>query len=161
MGTKIKDFSDGSFLEYDRGQFDDWCVYMNFSDGTRRPPRDSDYFNQLVGYADKYGVDRVYQDYVRVYELVGKAVDNEELSKITDIAKTYGEDFLEMDKMLSILYMAMIAEERKKNTRLGKRIKRLGVHKLLLEGNSVVEAANFMRGMKWPQIDALCKERGF
>jgi hypothetical protein len=57
--------------------------------------------------------------------------------------------------------MGMIAEERKAGTRLGKRIKRLGVHKFLIEKKTVTEAANFMRGMGWRQIDAMCKERGF
>ena len=57
--------------------------------------------------------------------------------------------------------MAMIAEERKCFTRLGKRIKRLGIYKLLIEGKSVGESANFMRGLKWYEIDAMCKERGF
>ena len=49
--------------------------------------------------------------------------------------------------IFSILYMAMIAEERKAGTRLGKRIKRLGIHKLLIENIPVREAANFMRGI--------------
>ena len=55
----------------------------------------------------------------------------------------------------------MVAEEKKAGTRLGKRIKRLGVYKLLVENLSVEESANFMRGMNWRQIDALCRERGF
>ena len=66
-----------------------------------------------------------------------------------------------MEKILSILYMAMIAEEKKEYTRLGKRIKRLGIHKLLLEDSSVKDAANFMRGMNWRQIAKLCEDRGF
>ena len=66
-----------------------------------------------------------------------------------------------MEKILSILYMAMIAEEQKKYTRLGKRIKRLGIHKLLFEGASAREAANFMCGMGWRDIARLCEERGF
>lgn len=45
MGTRIKDFPDGAFLEYDNGQFDEWCVYMNQPNGTRRPPLDRDYFS--------------------------------------------------------------------------------------------------------------------
>ena len=57
--------------------------------------------------------------------------------------------------------MGMVAEEKKAGTRLGKRIKRLGVYKLLVENLSVEESANFMRGMNWRQIDALCRERGF
>ena len=57
--------------------------------------------------------------------------------------------------------MGMLAEENKAFTRLGKRIKRLGMHKLLIENETVADAANFMRGMGWRQIDAMCKERGF
>ena len=147
MGTKIKDFPDGSFLEYDNGQFDEWCVYMNQPNGTRRPPLDRDYFAQLQEYAAQYGVNRIYQDYVSVYNLVGKAVDKADLDEITNIAAYYDENALELDKIFSILYMAMIAEERKAYTKLGKRIKRLGVHKLLIEGNTVQQSANFMRGM--------------
>lgn len=161
MGQLIKSFVDGSYLEYDRGSFDDWCVYLTKSNGIRRPPRDVDYFNQLKCFADKYGVDRIYNDYVRVYDLTGKQVEASALSNITAIASSYGDDTLEIDVIFSILYMAMIAEERKKFTRLGKRIKRLGIYKLLIENRSVGEAANFMRGMGWRDIDYLCRERGF
>ena len=63
--------------------------------------------------------------------------------------------------MFTILYMAMIAEEKKEHTKLGKRIKRLGVHKLLVERVPVSEAANFMRGMGWREIDRMCREYGF
>lgn len=55
----------------------------------------------------------------------------------------------------------MIAEEQKQFTRLGKRIKRLGIHMLLLESKSVHEAANFIRGMGWRDIATHCDERGF
>lgn len=161
MSQRIKSFSDGSFLEYDRGSFDDWCVYLTKSDGSRKPPRDVDYFEQLSRLADEYGAERVYRDYVRVYDLTGKQVEKAGLVKISQIAASYGSDALEVDVIFSILYMAMIAEERKKFTRLGKRIKRLGIHKLLLEDCGVGEAANFMRGMGWREIAALCRERGF
>ncbi len=161
MGTRIKDFPDGSFLEYDNGKFDEWCVYMNQPNGTRLPPLDRDYFTQLQSFGRTYGVARIYEDYVSVYNLVGKEVNNNDLKHITNIALAYGNDALELDKIFTILYMAMIAEERKKFTKLGKRIKRLGVHKLLIEGETVNQAANFMRGMRWREIDALCREREF
>lgn len=161
MGQLIKSFPDGSFLEYDRGSFDDWCVYLTKPSGNRKPPRDTDYFRQIKAFAQVYGVERVYSDYVEVYEITGKQVENSVLQTITTIAAEYEEDALEMDIILSILYMAMIAEEQKRFTRLGKRIKRLGIYKLLLENASVLDAANFMRGMGWRDIDALCKQRGF
>ena len=79
--------------------------------------------------------------------MTGREISSGVLNSISEIASTYDEDQLEVDVMLSVLYMAMIAEERKKYTRLGKRIKRLSIYKLLIENCSVVESANFMRGM--------------
>ena len=98
---------------------------------------------------------------MQVYNLTGKEVEQPALAEISRISASYGRDALDVDVIFSILYMAMIAEERKKYTRLGKRIKRLGIYKLLIEKRSVYEAANFMRGMGWRDIDALCRERGF
>jgi len=147
MGQLIKEFENGTFLEYDRGGFDDWCVYFTDTNGTRKPPRDVDYFKQLTELAEKYSVEKVYTDYVQVYNLTGKEVEQPALAEISRISASYGRDALDVDVIFSILYMAMIAEERKKYTRLGKRIKRLGIYKLLIEKRSVYEAANFMRGM--------------
>lgn len=64
-------------------------------------------------------------DYVTVYELTGKIVEESLLHSITEIFMIYGQDSLQVDIIFSILYMAMIAEEQKKNTRLGECIKRL------------------------------------
>ena len=161
MGRVIKQFNDGSFLEYDRGSFDDWCVYLTEANGYRKPPRDTTYFAQLQSLANQFGVEKVYTDYVKVYDMTDKQVSNDVLNSITVLSKSYGESALQVDIIFSILYMAMIAEEKKENTRLGKRIKRLGIYKLLIENESVSNAANFMRGMGWRDIDRLCKERGF
>lgn len=161
MGQIIKKFSDGSYLEYDRGSFDDWCVYLTQPGGSRKPPRDMDYFADLEKLAVKYGAQQIYGDYVQVYELTGKQINTQTLNAISRIADRYGPDALKVDIIFSILHMAMIAEEQKRNTHLGKRIKRLGIYVLLIENRTVQESANFMRGMGWRDIDTLCIERGF
>lgn len=161
MGQLIKSFSDGSFLEYDRGGFDDWCVYFTRRNEGRQPPRDVDYFGQLKNLANKYGARRIYRDYVRVYDMTKRYVEKSALVMISRIAAQYESDALEVDVVFSILYMAMIAEERKKFTRLGKRIKRLGIYMLLMENRGAGEAAGFTRGMGWRDIARLCEERGF
>lgn len=161
MRRQIKSFPDGSFLEYDRGGFDDWCVYYTNSSGSRKAPRDMDYFTQLEDLANKYGAEQIYGDFVRVYDLTGTQVEQTDLIAISQIAAAYGNDALELDVVFSTLYMAMIAEERKEFTRLGKRIKRLGVHMLLIENFGVNDAANFMRDMAWRDIARLCEEYGF
>lgn len=57
MGRLVKEFEDGTYLEYDIGKIDSWCVYMVNPDGVRRPPLDRDYFNELKALADVYGAD--------------------------------------------------------------------------------------------------------
>ena len=161
MTRVVKTFPDGSSLEFDSGQFDDWCVYLRGPNGVRLPPRDLDYFQQLRDLADKYGRNRVYTSFVTVYELTKKDVEGFVLEYITQLAKFYGEDALMADILFSTLYLAMIAEENKAYTRLGKRIKRLGVYKLLLEDCDPSTAANFMRDMDWTEIDSLCRAHGF
>ena len=157
----VKQFSDGSYLEYAPGNFDGWCVYMvNPEKNFRQPPLDVQYFAFLKNQAERFG-NKVYVDFVSIYDATGKGVEASVLSIIDQIAATYGDKALEFSKIYTILYMGMIAEERKAHTRLGKRIKRLGMHKLLVEKRTADEAANFMRGMRWRQIDAMCKERGF
>lgn len=161
MGRLIKRFSDGSYLEYDRGSFDDWCVYMIEPDGSRRPPLDRDYFSDIKELSVKYGRDALYEAYVFVYENTSKEVNDSGLASAEEASTRFDDEKLKVHKIFTILYMAMIAEENKKFTKLGKRIKRLGIYKLLYENATVYEAANFMRGMGWREIDALCTERGF
>lgn len=116
---------------------------------------------QLKNLAERFGTNKVYSDYIRVYDLTGKQISNDCLDSISRLSEEYGTSAIQVDTIFSILYMAMIAEERKAGTRLGKRIKRLGIHKLLIEDRPVHEAANFMRGMGWRDIAHLCEERGF
>lgn len=157
----VKIFADNSKLEYDRGSFDDWCVYYTDVDGNRMPPKDTDYFEFLLNLANQYTVERVYRDYVQVYNWTGDQLSPDVLNRISTLSASYGDNALVIDVVFTILYMTMLAEERKANTRLEKRIKRLGIHALLIENVPVNSAANFMRGMGWRDIDNLCRQRGF
>ena len=161
MERKIKEFSNGTYLSFDTGYFDDWCVYLTNRNGRRYSPKDSDYFTILKEYANKYGYKRISGDFIQIYNLTGKVAELSVLQKISMIAYTYQEDSELLDIIFSILYMGMIAEENKKGTHLGKRIKRLGIYTLLIEQKKVDYAANFMRHMGWREIDSLCRERGF
>lgn len=164
MGKTIKTFSDGSFLEYDSGSFDGWCVYLNRPGRERVAPTDKDCFLALVEFSRLYGAEQLYADYASIYKRTKSEVAPAVLAQIDELAAGYQKrknDPKNVAIVFTILYLAMIAEERKKNTKLGKRIKRLGVHKLLMEGDTVEHAADFMRGMRWENIDVLCAEYGF
>lgn len=160
MGRPVKKFSDGFVAEYDHGQFDKWCVYLTKGE-RKHPPKDVEYFTRLSQFAEKHGAEKLYNSFVEIYDRTNKNLDMELVSDISEIVAEYGNEALSLDKIFTVIYMGMVAEENKAGTKLGKRIKRLGMHVLLIEGKTVNEAANFMRGMKWRQIDELCKERGF
>ena len=83
------------------------------------------------------------------------------LNLITRLSDDYGTAAEEMDIWFSIIYAGMIAEENKANAILKKRIKRLGMHQVLIEGLDPNLAANFSKGKKWKELDALMRERGF
>ena len=161
MGKLIKRFSDGSFLEYARGRFDDWCVYYTTASGEAYPPKDNEYFEKLKELSNKHGNKKLYNDFVKVYDWTDKVVDSVVLLRISELSTEYGEDTLDTDIIFSTLYVTMISEENKAGTRLGKRIKRLGVHVLLIEDFSVDYAANFMKNKSWRYISNLCDIRGF
>ena len=162
MGRRIKTFPGGAFLEFDQGNFDDWCVYWTQPGQGRKALRDEEYFAQMIALAEKHGREKLYQDYLKVYEHTGKELDHKVLLAITRLAqREYGQDAFLADYLLTVLYAGMIAEENKENTKLGKRVKRLGVHGILMEGQSAQMAANLTRGMKYQQIEAMCEAKGF
>ncbi len=161
MGQLIKRFSDGSFLEYDRGKIDNWCVYMTDPAGSRQPPLDKDYFNDLKSLGKAYGNNRVYDDFVAIYDVTTKRIEDMNLNMISDIAATYGNDALRVDKLFTTLYMAMTAEENYPHTRLGRKIKRLAAYEILINNRDVNDAVVFMKGMGWRDIARLCADRGF
>ncbi|MEI8165737.1 MAG: hypothetical protein WCG26_05140, partial [Chloroflexales bacterium] len=73
----------------------------------------------------------------------------------------YADDSLAVDILLSILYAGMIAEENKHRAKLRKRVKRLGVHQVLVEHLAPEEAATFSKGKSWEVIDFECTVRNF
>lgn len=161
MRRIIKTFQDGSTLDYDEGTFDEWCVYLTRPGIKRHAPKDKQYFERLVEYGAKYGNSQVYDDFVQIYNVTEKKFNESVFDLIDRLSEKYGNEAVNVAIDFSIIYMGMISEENKRNTKLGKRVKRLGVHQLLVEKFSYNEAADFSRGKKWTDIDIECKKRGF
>ncbi|WP_462273375.1 DUF7004 family protein [Methanohalophilus sp.] len=177
----IKKFADGTSLEFNNGQFDQWCVYLKTENEqlTNKwcvksvngyAPKDEYYFQSLKEYADKYSNNKVYSDFVNIYDSTNSSVEDTVLDLISNISKKYADDANEIEILYCILYTGMIAEENKARAVLGKRVKRLGMHQLLMDEPplSAIEAANFSRGKKAFKtkdgslsLDKECKNRGF
>lgn len=161
MQRHFKTLSDGAVIEFDRGQFDDWCVYLSRPGQPRVAPRDVDYFAELQSLAQRHGAFAVYEDFVALYERTQAQPQPGVLAWITAVSAGYGKDALAMDRLLTILYAGMVAEENKAEGPLGKRIKRLGMYQSLIEWLPAEDAAQYSRRVDARRLDKECRARGF
>lgn len=166
MPTLIKHVRQQHRVEFDKGLFDDWCVYLTRAGKRRYPPKDTEYFTQLQTLGQKHGCGKIYNDFLRFYACTDKVIDPAVLELITAISDTYEADADELDVWFTVIYAGMVAEENKAFTRLGKRIKRLGLHQVLLEGMPPERAAQFSRkpphyaGAWWRHLDLFMRPKG-
>jgi hypothetical protein len=161
LPTLIKIINNNIRVEFDFGSFDNWCVFITRPTQLRYAPTDIEYFSWLKKQSTKFGSAKIYNDFISFYEPATKNIEPTILSAITTISKDYEPDAEETDLWFTVIYAGMIAEENKANAILKKRIKRLGMHQLLLENYSAEEAASFSRNKKWQELDALMKQKGF
>ncbi len=111
----------------------------------------------------KYTNKKVYEDFVKIYNLVTNRVEKKVTDLIIDLAKKdYGEDISkDVAINFTVVYAGMIAERNKRYAVLKERIKRLGMYQILVLNYSSGDAANFSKGKKAKDLDVICKEYGF
>ena len=141
--------------------FDSWCVYLTRPQVNRYPPVDKGYFSDLKQFSSKYGSKKIYDDFTQIYDITANQIENSVLNDIEKISQNYGSDSTEFEILFTVLYAAMVAEQNKAYTKLGKRVKRLGMHQVLLENVLPSIAANYSKGKKWRDLDSEMKLRGF
>lgn len=161
MPQKLNEFQNGGFIEFDTGSFDDWCVYVTKSGSDRFAPSDVQYFKRLKILGRKYGNKKIYDDFVVIFNRTTFEVDPNVFQIISLLSQIYEKDILEIEIWFNVLYAGMIAEENKKNAILKKRIKRLGMHQVLIDDIEPETAAVFSKGIKWQELDRLMKAKGF
>ena len=161
---KVHTFDDGSWLGYCHGNIDDWAVHessdFNFITGKELVfAQDKEYFSILAHYKDKYGI-RFCNDFCKVFNLVMYYYSEDDFAKIKAISESYGEDAQHIEKLFAFLYLAMLSENLKENTVLGKIVKFVGVFQVFSGLKTVNEAANWSRGKNKDIILEECRKYG-
>lgn len=155
-------FSDGTKIEQGKGKFDDYCVYLTRPLGNRYAPTDKEYFDFFIEKSKKYSPEKIYSDFVDIYDKTTSEINFQVFDNIRAICRDYcEEDRLNFEIWFSVIYLGMVAEEKKAYAILKKRIKRLGMHQILFENMSAGDAAFFSRGKKVAELGPMCRERGF
>jgi hypothetical protein len=161
MAQKIYQFRNGGCIEFDDGKFDKWCVYITLNGKERFAPSDLHYFTRLKFLADIHSHRKIYDDFVVIFNRTGPDINPNILNLIKVLSESYGNETFEMEVWFNVLYAGMVAEENKKNAVLKKRIKRLGMHQVLIDKMDPEEAVVFSKGKKWRELDNIMKEKGF
>jgi len=162
MMSIVKDLKNNRRIIFDVGKFDNWCVFIVEKDGSKMAPFDVTYFTELKTLSEHYTNNKVYNDFVTIYDLTTKDIDQEVINKINEIVTTYQEQHqVAIEQWLTVLYAGMIAEENKQYAILKKRVKRLGMHQVLIENKSPSFSANFSKGKKWRELNATMLSKGF
>ncbi len=162
MARLVKQLQNNRTVIFDSGRFDDWCVYVVESKGSKKAPLDETYFSDLFQISQNYPNNKVYNDFVKIYERTNRTIDNDVLRLIDEIVATYNDEHkIIVEQWFTVIYAGMIAEENKENAILKKRIKRLGMHQVLVLNIPAREAAKFSYGKNWKELDKLMKSLGF
>ena len=158
----IQRISNDLEIVFDDGKFDKWCVYIKDENG-KKPPLDIDYFNFFIELGKKYSNEKVYKDFVKIYDSVSNQIEKKVLGLIIGIAKNEYDVNIskEVATNFIVVYAGMTAERNKKFTVLKERIKRLGMHQILILSYKAETAANFSKGKKAKDLDIICKGYGF
>ena len=162
MAKLIKILQNNRSVIFDRGKFDDWCVYVVEANGSKKAPFDETYFNDLYNISRKYPPNKVYGDFVAIYDHTTNEIDDNILTQIDEIVNTYHpEDKTIIEQWMTVIYAGMIAEENKENAILKKRIKRLGMYQVFVLNMSVDKAVRFSQKKPWRELEAMMRGFGF
>lgn len=144
-------------IYFDKGNFDNYCVYVNCPGHFKYAPKDYDYFKWILGLSKRYGVTQVWNDFWNIYERTADTIDYDIKQIVYNIDMHYNEDTV---LWWLIFYMTMVAECKKEKAILKKRIKALGVYNILIDEYTIEHTITYMKGKHWKFLDELMKERG-
>ena len=149
------EFDDNTSYMYKYGGFDNWYVGYYNKDGVELKGKngkgieDERAFKALLKYSKDVGVDTVFNDIMEIFDRTIPQIDPQTVSDfIYQLSLKYGDNKIKVQKLLQYLYMAMISEEMKEISILGKYMKLLGVYQTLIDGFEPAVAARFSDEVK-------------
>lgn len=152
IGTNKKTIDTGIFVEY------------AITDFKFDAPTDNDYMQEIRNLASKYGQNEVWRSFLKLYDSIpqqrGVAITRTMTRKVSEIVAQYPcEKNLRLT--FDCLLCAMIAENNREKTKLGKKIKALGIYQSIYELHlSIPQVTNYSKNKSWQWISKECQRRG-
>lgn len=158
----VKQLANNRKVIFDKGKFDDWCVFIVENNGQKNAPKERTYFSDLYNIARFYETDKVYNDFLDIYDMTTKKIDDSVLMTIDNLAVTYNDEHqIIMQQWLTVLYAHMLAEENKSRSILKKRLKRLGIFQVLKLNMPPEMVCEFPKDKDWHTLNEIMNSYGF
>lgn len=145
-------FKDKTQLVFKEGRFDKYLVTLIDNNGNSFSPKDVDFLNFFQTYSDR-------QDLWELLLELSQFLDKD--TAFSDLVIPSIKDTIEEKKMFAAYAATLIAEENRAKTKLGKRIKLIAAHQVLIQGWQPQKAADWSRGLRWATISQECDRYGF
>ena len=160
MENNASPLADFQSMEFDSRREYKWFVYFDQANADRQHTGYVENLRELQNFATRYSPDRLYRDFVKIYDATEINVNPKTLDLIAEISESYYDDAANINYLFTLIYFALLSEHNKKNQQLGKRIKRLAVYQALFD-KVQAEEVRYHVPRKWWLIDAQCSQRGF
>lgn len=161
MLREVKRLRNGTVFSYGMGSYDEWCVYESNLEVRAKRVGDHDYFKKIRELGNIYEISDVFKTFCSIYNRTTTEINENILKDISETCEQYEDDYDKAEYAFCLLYLSMVAEMNKEYSRLGKRVKGLGIHQLLFQKMKIHDIANFTRGKKWFEVAAACERYGF
>ncbi|WP_010664768.1 DUF7004 family protein [Marinilabilia salmonicolor] len=162
MNKLVKNLKNNRKVVYDQGAFDNRNVWIVEADGTRKVLRDEEYLTDLYKISKTYAPQKLYNDFVEIYERTSYNISTSVLSLIDSITGSYlhGDQKI-VEQWFSVIYAELIAGENEKAAILKKRTIRLALYQVLILGMPAAKAVNFSKGKHASELDVIMEPLGF
>lgn len=114
----------------------------------------------LNALGERYGGERLYNSFLKIYNLVSAEVNDEVFNTIYSIAQEYSSDLMDVMLLFSEIYAHMVALENNADAKGGRRRCLLAVYMLLMEDQDAKFVITFVRKAKKDDIDNICEIKG-
>lgn len=165
----LRKYNDGTYFTYSHGNFDDYHLMFHTADGRPHDLLDKDYLKRIKTIANVYGTEKVYSNFMIIVKCIEKISTlnpqnvqpiKQDLEKIANFSKDFGESRLSINKLYDCFYFAMISEWHWHNSKLHHRLKHLAVYQVLFLALPPDEAANWAKHKPYFKIDEEMQKYG-
>ncbi len=156
----IHTFPDCSQLTFGKGPSADWAIYMKRPNQRSKESTMADCILGLNALGERYGGERLYSNFLQIYDLATTEICDEVFSTIYSIAQEYSSDLMDVMLLFSEIYAHMVALENNADVKGGKIRCRLAVYMLLMEDQDAKFVTTFVRKAKKDDIDNICELKG-